>query len=66
MPVKEILIRVPATCRPRGAKDCEKSELSESIEEYVEGIWRLEREVQTVGTGEVGKSYTSYSTPAKV
>lgn len=55
MPVKDILIRVPATCRPRGAKDCEKSELSESIEEYVEGIWRLEREAQTVGTGEVAQ-----------
>jgi DtxR family transcriptional regulator, Mn-dependent transcriptional regulator len=55
MAVKDILIRVPASCRPRGAKDCEKSELSESIEEYVEGIWRLEREVQTVGTGEVAQ-----------
>jgi len=55
MSVKEINIRVPATCRPRGAKDYEKSELSESIEEYVEGIWRLEREVQTVGTGEVAQ-----------
>ncbi len=55
MPLKEISIRVPATCRPRGAKDFEKSELSESIEEYVEGIWRLEREVQTVGTGEVAQ-----------
>jgi DtxR family Mn-dependent transcriptional regulator len=55
MPVKEILLRVPATCRPKGAKDCDKSELTESIEEYVEGIWRLEREVQTVGTGEVAQ-----------
>jgi DtxR family transcriptional regulator, Mn-dependent transcriptional regulator len=55
MPVRDIQIRVPATCRPKGAKDCEKSELTESIEEYVEGIWRLEREVQTVGTGEVAQ-----------
>jgi DtxR family Mn-dependent transcriptional regulator len=55
MPVKDIQLRVPATCRPKGAKDCDKSELTESIEEYVEGIWRLEREVQTVGTGEVAQ-----------
>lgn len=55
MATKEFNIRVPATCRPRGAKDSEKSELTESIEEYVEGIWRLEREVQTVGTGEVAQ-----------
>ena len=55
MATKEFNIRVPATCRPRGAKDSEKSELTERIEEYVEGIWRLEREVQTVGTGEVAQ-----------
>jgi DtxR family Mn-dependent transcriptional regulator len=53
MPAKEFYLRVPATCRPRGAKDCEKGELTESIEEYVEGIWRLEREMESVGTGEV-------------
>jgi DtxR family transcriptional regulator, Mn-dependent transcriptional regulator len=55
MPVKEFQIRVPATCRPKGARDHDKSQLTESIEEYVEGIWRLEREVQTVGTGEVAQ-----------
>lgn len=53
MPVKDIQLRVPATCRPKGARDHEKTQLTESIEEYVEGIWRLEREVQTVGTGEI-------------
>jgi len=55
MPAKEIHLRVPATCRPKGARDHEKTQLTESIEEYVEGIWRLEREVQTVGTGEIAQ-----------
>src|SRR5947208_3048166 len=55
MAVREFQIRVPATCRPKGAKDHDKSQLSESIEEYVEGIWRLEREVDNVGTGEIAQ-----------
>src|SRR5262245_38815875 len=55
MPVKDIQLRVPATCRPKGAKDHEKSPITESIEAYVEGIWRLEREVPTVGTGEIAQ-----------
>src|SRR3989440_9541237 len=55
MPVKEFQIRVPATCRPKGARDHDKTQLTESIEEYVEGIWRLEREVSTVGTGEIAQ-----------
>ena len=54
MPVRDFNIRVPATCRP-ASKDHEKSQLTESIEEYVEGIWRLEREVSTVGTGEIAQ-----------
>jgi DtxR family Mn-dependent transcriptional regulator len=54
MPTREFAIRVPATCRPN-TKDHEKSQLTESIEEYVEGIWRLEREVSTVGTGEIAQ-----------
>ena len=53
MPVKDVQLRVPATCRPKGARDHDKSPLTESVEEYVEGIWRLEREMQTVGTGEI-------------
>jgi DtxR family Mn-dependent transcriptional regulator len=53
MPVKDIQLRVPATCRPKGARDRDKNELTESIEEYVEGIWRLQQEVQTVGTGDI-------------
>lgn len=55
MAIKEIHLRVPSTCRPRNGRECDKSEITESIEEYVEGIWRLEREVQTVGTGEVAQ-----------
>ncbi len=55
MAVKEIYLRVPSTCRPRGSRECDKSEVTESIEEYTEGIWRLEREAQTVGTGEVAQ-----------
>jgi len=54
MPTKEFNIRVPATCRP-STKDHEKSQLTESVEEYTEGIWRLEREVSTVGTGEIAQ-----------
>jgi DtxR family Mn-dependent transcriptional regulator len=54
MPVREFQIRVPATCRP-APKEHDKSQLTESIEEYVEGIWRLEREVQTVGTGDIAQ-----------
>jgi len=54
MPTREIRLRVPATCRPR-QKDHEKSQLTESIEEYVEGIWRLQREVSVVGTGEIAQ-----------
>lgn len=55
MPVKDIHLRVPASCRPRGAREHHKTEVTESIEEYVEGIWRLEREVVTVGTGEIAQ-----------
>ena len=57
MPVKEskeVMLRVPASCRPT-SHNREKHELTESIEEYTEGIWRLEREVQTGGTGEVAQ-----------
>jgi DtxR family Mn-dependent transcriptional regulator len=55
MPVKDVHLRVPATCRPKGARDRERTEITESVEEYVEGIWRLEREVTTVGTGEIAQ-----------
>ena len=55
MAVRAFQIRVPATCHPKGAKDHDKTQLTESVEEYVEGIWRLEREVQTVGTGDIAQ-----------
>src|SRR5438067_4870841 len=60
MPLREIHLRVPTACRPAGARarDCDKTALTESIEEYVEGIWRLQQEVQTVGTGEVAQYMT--------
>lgn len=67
MPVKdarEVLLRVPASCRPKGSKDHEKTELTESIEEYTEGIYRLQEEMAEVGTGDIAK-YMSVA-PASV
>jgi DtxR family Mn-dependent transcriptional regulator len=58
MPVKEVrevLLRVPATCRPKAARDREKHELTESIEEYTEGIYRLQEEMDIVSTGDIAK-----------
>jgi len=55
MPVKEIRdfqLRVPATCRPKAVQ---KNELTESIEEYTEGIYRLEEELEQVSTGDIAK-----------
>lgn len=54
MPVKDVALRVPATCRPT-ARDREKHELTESIEEYTEGIYRLQEELDVVGTGDIAK-----------
>src|ERR1700710_1773345 len=67
MPVKdsrELMLRVPATCRPKAARDREKHELTESIEEYTEGIYRLQEEIDVVSTGDVAK-YMSVA-PASV
>jgi DtxR family Mn-dependent transcriptional regulator len=61
MPVKEsreVSLRVPATCRPRAARDREKHELSESIEEYTEGIYRLQEEMEVVSTGDIARYMT--------
>ena len=61
MPTKEhrdVMLRVPATCRPRAARDREKHELSESIEEYTEGIYRLQEELEVVSTGDIAKYMT--------
>lgn len=55
MTIRDIHLRVPDSCRPKGARDHEKSPLTESIEEYVEGIWRLEQVIPTVGTGEIAQ-----------
>src|SRR5579883_223546 len=57
MPVREtreVLLRVPASCRP-AARDREKQELTESIEEYTEGIFRLQEEMEVVSTGDIAK-----------
>jgi len=61
MPVKEsreVSLRVPASCRPRAARDREKHELSESIEEYTEGIYRLQEEMEVVSTGDIARYMT--------
>ena len=58
MPVKEIRdvqLRVPASCRPKPTRDREKHELTESIEEYTEGIYRLQEEMEVVSTGDIAK-----------
>ena len=55
---REMLLRVPATCRPRAARDREKHELSESIEEYTEGIYRLQDEMEMVSTGDIARYMT--------
>jgi DtxR family Mn-dependent transcriptional regulator len=54
MPVKEFTLRVPASCRP-GHEDRTQRAFTESVEEYVEGIYRLQQEVDRVYTGEVAK-----------
>src|SRR5882672_4284708 len=57
MPVKEmkeVALRVPASCRPT-AHDREKHEITESIEEYTEGIYRLQEEMEIVSTGDIAK-----------
>lgn len=58
MPVKEakeVLLRVPATCRPKSARDRDKHEITESIEEYTEGVFRLAEELEAVGTGDIAR-----------
>jgi DtxR family Mn-dependent transcriptional regulator len=52
MPAREISLRVPASCRPGDQHQRERA-FSESVEEYVEGIYRLQKEVERVSTGEV-------------
>jgi DtxR family Mn-dependent transcriptional regulator len=47
-----ISLRVPASCRPGDEHKTQRA-FSESVEEYVEGIFRLQKEVDRVSTGEV-------------
>jgi DtxR family Mn-dependent transcriptional regulator len=49
---KETTLRVPAGCRP-GHERKGRSGFSDSVEEYIEGIYRLQNEVDLVSTGEV-------------
>jgi DtxR family Mn-dependent transcriptional regulator len=52
MPGKNLSLRVPASCRPGDEHKTQRA-FSESVEEYVEGIYRLQQEVDRVSTGEV-------------
>jgi DtxR family transcriptional regulator, Mn-dependent transcriptional regulator len=52
MPIKEFSLRVPASCRPGDEHKTQRA-FSESVEEYVEGIFRLQKEVDRVSTGEI-------------
>jgi DtxR family Mn-dependent transcriptional regulator len=52
MPKQDLTLRVPASCRPR-SEDQKQRAFSESVEEYVEGIFRLQKEVDSVSTGEI-------------
>lgn len=54
MPTKEFSLRVPASCRPGDEHKTQRA-FSESVEEYVEGILRLQKEVDRVSTGEIAK-----------
>jgi DtxR family transcriptional regulator, Mn-dependent transcriptional regulator len=52
VPTREFSLRVPASCRP-GQEHKTQRAFSESVEEYVEGIFRLQKEVDKVSTGEI-------------
>jgi DtxR family Mn-dependent transcriptional regulator len=54
------MLRVPSSCRPKQARDRTKNEVTESIEEYTEGIYRLQEELDIVSTGDVAR-YMSVS-----
>ena len=55
---RDVSLRVPATCRPKAARDRERHELTESIEEYTEGIYRLQEEIEVVSTGDIARYMT--------
>jgi len=48
----DLTLRVPASCRP-GQQDRTKRLFSESVEEYVDCIYRLQMESETVSTGDI-------------
>lgn len=52
MPTKEFSLRVPASCRPGDEHKTQRA-FSESVEEYVEGIYKLQRDVGRVTTGDL-------------
>lgn len=52
MPTKEFSLRVPASCRPGDEHKTQRA-FSESVEEYVEGIYKLQRDVGRVATGDL-------------
>jgi DtxR family transcriptional regulator, Mn-dependent transcriptional regulator len=60
---REIMLRVPASCRP-ATRDRATLEQQETIEEYTEGIYRLQEEMAVVNTGDIAK-YMSVA-PASV
>lgn len=49
---KNFTLRVPASCRP-GQQDRSSRLFTESVEEYVEGIYRLQKEVGRVSNSEI-------------
>jgi DtxR family Mn-dependent transcriptional regulator len=59
MTPKGTSLRVPSTCRPGNERNATRG-FSDSVEEYVEGIYRLQAEVDLVSTGEVA-AYMSVS-----
>lgn len=52
VPTREFTLRVPASCRPGDEHKTQRA-FSESVEEYAEGILRLQKEVDRVSTGEI-------------
>jgi DtxR family Mn-dependent transcriptional regulator len=54
LPFADLRLRVPNSCRIRLIKDPERAEMpSEIVQEYLEGIYRLETENEKVSTGHV-------------
>ncbi|HET6644823.1 MAG TPA: metal-dependent transcriptional regulator [Fimbriimonadales bacterium] len=54
MALREFSLRVPPSCRP-GEAEKTKRDVTEIVEEYVEGIYRLREDVGRVTTGELAQ-----------